>query len=159
VSFSSDGLDTSAESAEIIERVSDNCFTLSRLQENSARFRLQPRSLPRSMASPRTLFSPLEIPKANIAPKSNKSLDIFTKEICLNIRPKELGLKLFLNQNAELPFLPEVGDENALMYLTPISSQSLTKFSSPPVHQRSEARDLHAASLAMHSRLFVPDDF
>jgi hypothetical protein len=126
------------------------------------------------MTAPRTQFpSPLKISNANITPKSNKvrkSLALLTKEIRLNIRPKELdapsvrdlGLKLFSTQNAELPFLPEVGfEENApmSMCLTPISSQSLATLSSPPVLQRSEEFNLHATSLAMHCGLFVPDDF
>jgi hypothetical protein len=177
VSITCDGLDIiSGEYVENIERGGNNCFNLFHLQENSACIRLQPRSLPGFVTTPRTQSpSPLKISDANIAPKSKNVRETsapLTKEIRLNIRPKELdassvrelGLKLYLTRNAELPFLPEVGGErreNApTMCLTPISSQSLDKDSSPPVLHRTEECNLHAASLAiMHCGLFVPDDF
>jgi hypothetical protein len=176
VSFSCDSLDImSGESVESIEQVGKSCFIFSHLQENSACIRLQPRSLPGFVTTPRTQSpSPLKISNANIATKSNNVREAsarFTKEIRLNIKPKELdassvrklGLQPCLTQNTELPFLPEVGGEcreNArTMCLTPISSQSLAQFSSPPVLQQTEEFNLHAASLAMPCRLFVPDDF
>jgi hypothetical protein len=115
------------------------------------------------MTTPRTQFpSPLEVSNANIAPKSNKvhkSSALFTKEIRLDKIPKELDAPELGLENAKLPFLPEVGGENAPMYLTPISSPSLAQLSSPPVLQRSEEYNLHGPSLAMHCGLFVPDDF
>jgi hypothetical protein len=182
VSFTCDSFDImSRESVESIEQVGNtNTFTSSDLQENSARIPLQPRSLPSFITAtpPHTQFpsfpSPLKISKANIAPKSNnvrKTSALLTEEIRLNIRPKELdassvrelGLQLFLTKNADLPFLPEVDGEcrenTPTMCLTPISSQSLAQFSSPPVLQRTEECSSHAASLAMHCGLFVPDDF
>jgi hypothetical protein len=168
-----------SESVEGLGEVDNSkSFILSHLQENSARIPLQPRSLPSFITTPRTQLpsfpSLLKISDANIAPESNNALKastLMTGGIRLNIRPKvldassvrELGLQLFSTQNAELPFLPEVDGEcrenTPTMCLTPISSQSLAQFSSPPVLQRREECNLHAASLAMHSGLFVPDDF
>jgi hypothetical protein len=183
VSYTYDSYDImfSEAAVENIDLVSNtNRFILSDLQENSVRIPLQPRKLSTFMTTPRTQFPPfpslLKISKANIAPKPNNALQasaLRTQEIRLNIRPKELnassvrklGLQLILTQNAELPFLPEVDGEcqentsPATMCLTPTLSQSFAPFSSPPILQRTEECNLHAAFLTMHCGLSVPDDF
>jgi hypothetical protein len=100
---------------------------------------------------------------------SNRSAN---KRINLDIRPKELGarsvrelrlglgLGLFVSHNAGLPFLPEAGKENqADMCLTPPAFQSLARFSSPPVLQRSAESNSPVPSLPVHSGLFIPDGF
>jgi hypothetical protein len=149
--------DTSDENVEL---VGDICFVLSRVNDNSARMRLQPRSLPRTTTT--------QLHSSFVA-ISNENITKTNNAFHLNIRPKELdarlvrelGLSLFLPQNARLTFLPKVGGENQDdVCLTPSSSQSLARFSSPPVLQRrSSGSNSHVLSLPIHSGLFLPDDF
>jgi hypothetical protein len=129
------------------------------LDDNWARMPLKPRSLPRTMTTP---LPHIQLHSSfAISNRSAKRINLDTRPKALGARSvRELGRGLFVSQNAGLPFLPEMGKENqADMCLTPPAFQSLARFSSPPVLQRSAESNSPVPFLPVHSGLFIPDDF